>query len=73
MKFASLIRASLHAVKKRTALVPFLETRLIVPLTREFAVCIHRSFVRSLSIHRIAYRETGEREREKKRGMENKK
>lgn len=72
MKFASLIRASLHAVKKRTALVPFLETRLIVPLTREFAVCIHRSFVRSLSIHRIAYREL-ERERKKKRGMENKK
>lgn len=64
MKFASLIRASLHAVKKRTALVPFLETRLIVPLTREFAVCIHRSFVRYLF---IALRTVNWREREKKK------
>lgn len=28
---------------------------------------MHPSFVRSLSIHRIAYRETGERERERKK------
>ena len=59
MKFASLIRASLHAVKK-TTFVPFLEIRLIVPLTREpLCASFVRSFVRSLSIHRIAYRETG--------------
>lgn len=65
MKFASLIRASLHAVKKRTALVPFLETRLIVPLTREFAVCIHRSFVRYLFIALRTVKLERERERKK--------